>query len=190
MAVAVPGDDQEPAGTGDHAQHQAETGTRYRDQASGFRVEIPAGWRRAREVVIPELINPREILFVSTFPVDSSARPCGPFYDHVVGQMGRHEALVAVQERGGRKVAGRAPGFPLRRKRFRLPIKTPQPTGCAKSRERRLVHRSWMSFRDSGRGFYALVAIGSAAPGGVRRDAMGLLDSLRFKRRGAFLSDS
>lgn len=181
VVVAVPGDVRERAGARNQDQHRA--GASYRDQAARFGVEIPAGWRRAREIVISQVTNPREILVASTFSLDSSGEPCGPFYDHVLGQMGRREGLVAVQERFGHSVAG-PPEFPPRPKRFRLPIRRPEPRGCGRNRDRRLVRDWWIPFRDAGRDFYAQVAIGLTAPGQVRRDALRLLESLRFKRRG------
>jgi hypothetical protein len=179
VAVATRGGDEE---RGAHREAQQRPATSYRDPALRFRVEIPEGWRRARDIVIPQVTNPREILVVSTFALDSAVKPCGPFYDHLLGHMGRREGLVAVQERSGHSVAG-PPKFRPRPKRFRLPIRAPERRGCGRNRDRRLVRDWWVPFRDAGRDFYAQVAIGSAAPDEVRRDAMQLLDSLRFKRR-------
>lgn len=180
VAVAMRGGDDERLGARIEAAHPPRGS--YRDRAARFRVEIPENWRRAREIVIPQVTNPREILVASTFALDSAVEPCGPFYDHVLGHMGPHEGFVAVQERAGRSVAG-PPEFPPRPKRFRLPIRAPEPRGCGRNRDRRLVRDWWIPFRDAGRDFYAQVAIGSTAPDRVRFGAMRLLDSLRFKRR-------
>lgn len=46
-------------------------------------------------------------------------------------------------------------------------------------RDPQRVRTWWLSFTDRGRGFYALVALGRDAPV-VRRDALRVLDSLRF----------
>lgn len=182
LAIVVPGEVQESEPVLDRNQQRA--GASYRDRASRFAVEVPAGWRRARGVVIGEVANPREILVASTFPVASSGEPCGPFYDHVLGRMGRREALVAVQERLGRSVAGPRE-FRPRPTRFRLPVGAPQRRGCGRNRGRRLTRDWWIPFRDAGRDFYAQVAIGVDAPRQIRRDSLRLLDSLRFERRRA-----
>lgn len=182
VAVAAPGDGQEPTGAPDQGQHR--TGASYRDQASRFGIEIPAGWRRAREVVDGKVINPREILVVSTFPLDFSGEPCGPFYDHVLGDLGRRQGFVSLQERFVRSVT-QLQNYPRRPERFRLPVRTREPRGCGRNHERTLVRDWWIPFRDAGRAFYAQVAIGLGAPDQVRRDAIRLLDSLHFKRHGA-----
>ncbi len=179
VTVAMRGDE-EQVGAPTDAQHR--TGASYRDRASRFRVEIPENWRRARDLVIPQVTNPREILVVSTFALDSAGEPCGPFYDHVLSHMGPREGLVSLQERFGHSVAG-PPRFGPRPKRFRLPFRAPERRGCGRDRDRRLVRAWWIPFRDVDRDFYAQVAIGSAAPDQVRRDAIRLIESLRFERR-------
>lgn len=181
LAVALPGEVDEPGPT---PAPDRRGGSAFHDPARRFTVEIPGGWRRAREVVIPEVTNPREILVVSTFALDASREQCGPFYDHVLDQMGPGGGLVAVQERLGHAVAGPR-AFPARPAQFRLPLRNPEPRGCGDRRERTPVRAWWIPFRAAGRSFYAQVAIGPRAPGSLRRDARGLLDSLRFGRAPA-----
>jgi len=181
LAVALPGEVDEP---GPAPAPDRRGGSAFHDRSRRFRVEIPAGWDRARGVVIPEVTNPREIFVVSTFPLDGLGEPCGLFYDHVIDRMGPREGLVAVQERLGHAVAG-PPVFPPRPAHFRLPFRRPEPRGCGHKRERRPVRDWWIPFRSAGRDFYAQVAIGPRAPDSLRRDARRLLDSLRFERRPA-----
>jgi hypothetical protein len=178
LAVALPGEVDEP---GPAPAPDRRGGSAFHDRARRFTVEIPAGWERARGVVIPEVTNPREILVVSTFPLDGSGEPCGPFYDHVLDQMGPREGLVAVQERLGHAVAGPRV-FPPRPAHFSLPLRRPEPRGCGHRRERRPVRDWWIPFRSAGRDFYAQVAIGPQASDSLRRDASRLLESLRFER--------
>jgi hypothetical protein len=180
LAAVLPGEVREPERSRAKAQRPA--GKSYRDHARRFTVEIPAGWRRARRIVIPQVTNPREILVVSTFSLDSSGEPCGPFYDHLIDHMGPRDGLVAVVERSGHAVAG-PPQFRPRPRHFRLPLRKPEPRGCGLARDRTLVRDWWIPFHDAGRDFYGEVAIGLRAPEAVRRDARRLLDSLRFQRR-------
>jgi hypothetical protein len=156
-------------------------GSTFHDPARRFSVEIPAGWQRAREVVIPEVTNPREILVVSTFPLDGLGEARGPFYDHVLDHIGPGEGLVTVQERLGHAVAGPRV-FPSRPAHFRLPPGMPEPRGCGHKRDRRPLRGWWIPFRAAGRDFYAQVVIGPRAPDSLRRDASRLLDSLCFER--------
>ena len=74
-----------------------------------------------------------------------------PHPDERARAHGPKDAFVTVQERYG------APQFPQR----------PE------------IH--WFGFRDAGRGFHVLVAIGSDAPPERRAEAVDLLDSLRFE---------
>lgn len=168
--------------SGETGHRRIGTDVSYESRSSRFAVEIPAGWTRARKIVIPEVTNPREIFVASTFPLRSLGATCGPFYDHVLGHMGRREGFAAVQERFGHEVAG-PPEFPRRPARFRLPLRAPERGGCGLNPDRNLVRVWWIPFRDANRDFYADVGIGLAAPAGVRRDALRLLNSLRFKRR-------
>jgi hypothetical protein len=178
LALTRPGDVDEP---GPEPAHDRRAGSTFHDPAHRFRVKIPAGWQRARYVVIPEVTNPREILVVSTFPPDGFGEPCGPFYDHVLSHMGSSEGLVAVQERLGHEVAGPRV-FPPRPAHFRLPPRRPKPRGCGRKGDRRPVRDWWIPFRSAGRDFYAQVALGPRAPNSLRRDARELLDSLRAER--------
>jgi hypothetical protein len=179
LALALPGEMDEP---GPALAPDRRGGSLFHDPARRFTVEIPAGWERAREVVIPEVTNPREILVVSTFRLDGFGEPCGPFYDHVLGRMGPREGLVALQERLGHKLAGPRV-FPARPADFRLAPRGLELRGCGRQRDRRPVRDWWIPFRSAGRDFYAQVAIGPRAPDSLRRDASRLLDSLRFERR-------
>jgi hypothetical protein len=179
LALALPGDVDEP---GPAPAPDRRGGSIFHDPARRFTVEIPTGWERTREVVIPEVTNPREILVVSTFRLDGFGEPCGPFYDHVLGRMGPREGLVALQERLGRKLAGPRV-FPARPADFRLAPRRLELRGCGRQRGRRPVRDWWIPFRSAGRDFYAQVAVGPRAPDALRRDASRLLDSLRFERR-------
>jgi hypothetical protein len=44
-------------------------GARITDLRHGYSVALPAGWYRARRNLTPELVDPREILSVATYPL-------------------------------------------------------------------------------------------------------------------------
>jgi hypothetical protein len=107
---------------------------------------------------------------------------CGPFYDHILGEMDSNEGFVAVQERLDSSSRSRRE-YPPRPDRFDRVARRPEPNGCGRHEGRSRLNTAWIPFRDEGRAFYALIALGSDAPIQIRREATGLLDSLRFQSR-------
>lgn len=84
-------------------------------------------------------------------------------------------ALVQLQEALDRAYVHR---FPARPRRFAL-RGAPQWIACCSPSRR----KGWLvQFRDAGRSFYAYVYVGRA---GTRAEALGILDSLRVRSRGA-----
>jgi hypothetical protein len=151
----------------------------YDDARLGFSVGIPAGWRRARQRIDRRATNPRELLVVSSFELPELGAECGPFYDHIVDQMGNDQALVTVRERLGAEAFGPRE-FPHRPKRFELEPSDPELGGCPPG-ERRQFRSWWIPFEDVGRDFYAHVRIGLKAPDSLREDAARLLNSFRAR---------
>jgi hypothetical protein len=148
----------------------------YHDGRYGYDVTIPEGWRRAPRSLTPELLDPREILAVATFRPPVTSDGCSNMPSTALARMPRDGALVEIEERGGSPTSE----FVRRPPRF---------TAAAGTADIEVVHcvpqpprfrPRWISFRDGGRAFYALVAIGKSAPPSVRREAYEILNSLRF----------
>ena len=149
----------------------------YEDLRWGYTVAVPDGWHRAEASLTPNLIDPREILAVATFPFPRGGEPCDS-----LERVPAAEAFVTVQERA-HGADGRE-GFPARPASFepdpQLPglSEWPYCDGYAEPPIPMLDY--WFGFSDVGRAFHVFVGIGKDAPSEVRRDAFDILDSLRF----------
>jgi hypothetical protein len=150
--------------------------TTYRDPTHRFSVTLPAGWQRASESLTPHLLDPREILSAGTFTLHRREGECAHVPTGALELLGPTDAFVTVQERGhGHDAAGFAP----RPAHFSARDGTPsEAVDCVHGRPRFTV--SAIAFADGRRRFHALVAFGPRASQRARREAFGILDSLRF----------
>jgi hypothetical protein len=154
----------------------AATGPDRTGRGDGVRYTIPAGWHAASASLTPHLSNPREVLSVGTGALPAGGS-CAQFPSATLAAMRPTDALVTVQER-----VGSFRGFPARPKRFSLGSPdTSEAQACAGGN--RSMHTYWFSFRQGGRGFHVLVAIGVSAPPARVREALAVLDSLRVTPR-------
>jgi hypothetical protein len=144
--------------------------------SDGVRYAVPAAWHAATRSLTPHLTNPHEVLTVGTGPLPAGGS-CAQFPSAALAAMGPSDALVTVQER-----LGTFRGFPARPKRFSLGAPdTSEAQACAGGN--RSMHSYWLEFREGGRGFHLLVAIGVSAPAVRVREALAVLDSLRVSPR-------
>jgi hypothetical protein len=142
----------------------------------GIRYDIPAGWHAPGKSLTPNLTNPHEVLSVGTGRLPRGGR-CAQFPSAALAALGPTDALVTVQERLGSVVR-----FPARPRRFSLPVAdTSEAAQCAGPGASFTSY--WFEFRDGGRGFHVLVALGRAAPSARVREALAVLDSLRITPR-------
>jgi hypothetical protein len=145
-------------------------------RGDGIRYTIPAGWHAAGTSLTPHLTNPREVLTVGTGALPVGGR-CAHFPSAALAALGPTDALVTVQER-----LGSVASFPARPRRFSLPAaNTSEAADCAGPGAAFTSY--WFEFRDGGRGFHVLVALGSSAPPARAREALAMLDSLRITPR-------
>jgi hypothetical protein len=141
-----------------------------------FTAQVPAGWQLASQSLTPRLSNPVEILSAGTVrdarPQEGSCaqRPVG-----ALERMGPRDVFVTVQERYGE------PRFPDRPAHFALTGKVEHGDGATCAPNEKQLDEYWFGFRDAGRGFHVLVALGRDAPPQRREEALALLDSLRFE---------
>jgi hypothetical protein len=186
-AAAAVADNRESDRPGDGLDRQVGW-TTYRDARHGFSLRLPPGWHRARRNLTPALVEPREILSVGSYPLRYQRRSrCGVPGCPLPGLDGFHrrDVLISIQERRHVRRPFDA-GFPPRRRRLALePMRLHYPPGGRWHCARRVLGRTtWTPFTDSGRSFYAFVAIGRTATPATRRDARQVIESLTFDRRG------
>jgi sugar lactone lactonase YvrE len=172
-------------GSGNHRypatarQREYSEWTAYVDSGAGFTVRYPPGWHLAHHPVLPGLFDPRERLAVATYALRRWPEPCVGRWPGRPGNLdlGPRDAFLTVQERG-RNPAYSWTDFPGRPTHFTLQQATPAAeVGCAT--QTGAVARL-INFTDSGRHFDAIVILGRAVSANTRRDALRVLDSLRF----------
>jgi hypothetical protein len=144
--------------------------------AHGLEVELPPGWDHARASLTPQLLDPREVLSVGTFPLRYRETGCNHMPSSALRDLGPADALVTIQERG-LDPGSSWQGFPARPAHF-----GPTPHDASEAEQcvpdaRFTDH--WIWFTDGGRHFHVLVAFGPEASAVTRDEAWGVLDSLR-----------
>jgi hypothetical protein len=164
---------------------RAETGgwTTYADKRWGYTVTFPSSWHRAERSLTSTITDPVEILSLATFSMREADELCRDRGRGALARVHPAGALVTVQERGRGAYGG--VDFPPRPARFspspELPGRSTWPYCAVAPGDPPLpILDHWFGFGDAGRAFHVLVAVGRSAPEGVRRDAFGVLDRLRF----------
>ena len=141
-----------------------------------YSVSYPSSWHRARRSLTPHLSDPHEILTVGTGRLPVGGPRCAQVPVNALEAVGATGALVSIQERAPVNADG---GFPPRPSHFQLrPTPSLEISACLAPHGRPRL--SWIAFRDHGRHFYALVAVGRRATSRTRAEAARVLDSLRF----------
>jgi hypothetical protein len=140
--------------------------------AHGLTVELPAGWRHADASLTPQLVDPREVLAVGTYPLRYRATRCAHLPGSALEDLGSSDAFVTLQERG----AG-ASGLPPRPARFGPELGGASEAAACVPDARFVDH--WFEFSDRGRDFHVEVAFGPDASAATRAEAWTILDSLR-----------
>jgi hypothetical protein len=151
--------------------------TTYLSAERGYAVSFPEGWQRATESLTPLLAEPRELLSLGTFPLHYEKRDCEHVPTAALESMSEEDVLLTILERAapGRSVSE---DFPPRPASFAFePDRGSEAPWCVHGPVRFADH--WFTFTDAGRHFHVLVALGHSAPAELRRQAYGILDTLR-----------
>jgi hypothetical protein len=150
-------------------------GTAHR--AHGVRFVLPAGWHVASRSLTPHLANPREVFTAGTGPLPVAPSRCAQVPAAALAAMRADDVLVSVEERFGADS-----GFAPRPRQFQPgPSNTDVLRPCAGPGS--TISTYWSGFRDGGRGFHVLIALGRAAPPMRMREALAILDSMRIAPR-------
>lgn len=150
------------------------------DRARGLEFQLPPGWQQAAASLTPGLLDPREVLSVATFPLRHRTTSCAHMAGGVLEDLGASDAFLTLQERG-LDPSSTWPDFPPRPAHFGPGLGGPSEAARCAPGARFSDH--WFGFTDAGRHFHVLVAFGHGAPVTTRREAWGVLDSLRIDPR-------
>jgi len=162
----------------------------YRDREHDLRVTVPPGWHRARRSLTPRLAHPADVLALGNFaPRASPAQACTSAPDAPQLRVGTREALVLVTQDSNPE----PPPGPGQPDHYRL-VKQVRPPGRGGPNRvsgqvfpwaclnRVGVSGLWTVVREDGRAFYVSAIVGKRASEEVRRQTLGVLDSLVFGR--------
>jgi hypothetical protein len=156
-------------------------GPRITDARHGYSVALPAGWYRARRNLTPQLVDPREILSVATYPLRYKRRarcriPGCP--TPALNGFRATDILMSIQERVHARTTTKDVAIDLERRQAGLGA---DAGSCTRGR---VVWYAFEAFAEAGRSLYVLVVVGKRAPARARADLKRLLRSLRFSPRG------
>jgi len=151
-----------------------------RDVRRGYSLVLPAGWHRARRNLTPQLVEPREILSVATYPLRYHRRarcriPGCP--SPALNGFRATDILLSIQERARGTPTTRNAAIELK------PLRTPLRAGPRSCTRRRVASYVFGDFSRAGRTLYVFAVVGKRASSGARLDLKRLLRSLRFSPR-------
>jgi hypothetical protein len=157
--------------------------TTYEIPEAALAVMYPSSWARSTDPLMPNLVDPSELVALSTFP----ARPGGENRAHMPEN--------AIEDMADR-CSGRHPGTAWRpRRRHSRGRGLSEATRTVRSGHRlsqrggplprpaQGVFDRYIPFSDSGRRFYAYVALGAKTPPEVSAEAWTILDRLEVERK-------
>ncbi len=149
------------------------------DVRHGYSVALPPGWHRARRNLTPQLVNPREILSVATYPLryERRARCIPGCPTPSLNGFRATDILISIQERVHAQTTTEDVAIDLTR---RQPDPGAGAGGCARER---VGWYAFEAFAEAGRSLYVLVVVGKRAPERTRAELKRLLGSLRFRPR-------
>ena len=145
-------------------------------------VSRPPDWLRAPEPLMPGLVDPLELVALSTFDARRGGENCAHMPENAIEDMGPTDALVLVQERLGDLEGGLPSDYPPRPSRFGPSGGYPSEAVDCLDRRKEFFDR-YIPFSDAGRRFYAYVAFGLETPSAVRTEAWAILDRLEIAPR-------
>jgi hypothetical protein len=150
----------------------ARRATAYR--ARGLAVSLPPGWGAAAESLTPNLVAPREVLAVATYPLRYRDSACNHLPGSALEDLGAAGALVTLYERD-------RPGadVPPRPARFGPGLGGPSEASACAPGARFRDH--WFEFADHGRAFHVLVAFGPDASAQTQAQTWAILDGLQVE---------
>lgn len=127
------------------------------DWEDRYAVLYPAEWFAAEESLTPRLLDPRELFTIGSFPMSYEESDCARRPKSAFDAMADDDAFLSIQESTGSGASN--PDYPRRYLFDPNEIEASEGSACARSD----LDVYWFPFRDSGRYFYALIAVGKDA---------------------------
>jgi hypothetical protein len=155
----------------------------YEDRADGLTMSFPSGWAMAAGNLTPTLINPRELVALGTYSLNTktSSNLCPQFPAAALDAMGSGDAFISIlgSERNPNSQSKLFPARPaggfdgssgvnLSRTDFLQCLAHPLNG-----------NGQWIAFSQAGRNFYVLAVIGTSAPATLRSDVYTILNSIQ-----------
>jgi hypothetical protein len=155
----------------------------YQNQADGLTISFPSDWTIAAGNLTPNLINPRELVALGTYSLNTntSSNLCPQFPAAALNAMGSSDAFISIM--GSEPFANsQTYSFPAR------------PAGGFDGSSGVNLSRTdflqclaqplngngqWIAFSQAGRNFYVLAAMGTSASATLRSDVYTILNSIQ-----------
>jgi hypothetical protein len=156
--------------------------TRYEIPEAGVAVSFPSGWERSRTALMPSLADPRELVTLGTFEPPPGGENCAHMPENAIEEMDPADGLIVIEERLGDSEDGSDTfeGYPERPEHFG-PNHGYRSEAVDCLDQPKTFFDRFIPFRDSGRRFYAYIALGSEVSPAVRDEAWTILDSLEIE---------
>jgi hypothetical protein len=168
--------------TGPTTTSEAPEWTTFELPEARLTVSHPPDWLRAPERLMPGLVDPRELVALSTFDARRGGENCAHMPENAIEDMGPADALVVVEERLAESEGGTPSDYPPRPGHFGSGEGYPSEAVDCLDRRKEFLDR-FIPFSDVGRHFYAYVAFGPETPSAVRTEAWAILDRLEIAPR-------
>ncbi len=174
----------EQAGTAetDVATTAALEWTSYEIPGTGVTISFPPGWIRSTETLMPGLADPRELVSLGTFDPPPGGENCAHMPENAIEKMTPADSVIVIEERVGdpEDGSGTLADYPERPEHFG-PDDGYRSEAVDCLDEPKAFFDRFIPFRDSGRRFYAYIALGSDVPPAVREEAWTILDRLEIE---------
>jgi hypothetical protein len=155
----------------------------YRDDANGFSVQIPPGWQRSRGTLVPNLLDPREILSLGTYTLrpDGSGPACDTQLPLGTLQgLGSGGVFVWITESNPARVIGEERGVAPKPRPKHFGAQETRTLDCSSQLFTPALVANSVAFSDHGRWINAYVVFGANASQERKDQTWRMLDTLRF----------
>jgi hypothetical protein len=159
----------------------------YRDDANGFSVQIPPGWQRSQGPLVPNLVNPREIISLGTYTLPSNTS--GPACDaqlplRALQDLGPEDVFLWIVESNPAQALSKLGSTAPRPKHFGA--RGTRTLDCSSQVFTPGLPVSTRYFTDRGRTLGTYVVFGENVSQARKAETWHLLDTLRFDTLKSF----
>jgi hypothetical protein len=160
-------------------------GARWEEHTSDefqYAVALPPGWTIATETLTPNLGTPTEILSFGTYGLRPGGDACAQVPVNALEDLGPTDAFATIQERPHAYPSDVFLDRPVHLESLAVPkngrrhLEVPE---CLSDPDKPMS-MWWIPFRDEGRAFYLLVAVGPDASDQTSDRLWEILDGIRF----------